>query len=126
MENLHDWKGFIGDYYAIDELVSLTQALIRIPSHVNYPGREKEAASFLAKYCEEEGLTVRTKLIESERANVIVTLKGSGDGRTLLLNGHLDTVPPGEMDFDPYAAELVDGYIQGRGEIGRASCRERV
>ncbi|MDP3487877.1 MAG: M20 family metallopeptidase, partial [Bacillota bacterium] len=44
-------------------------------------------------------------------------LKGSGEGKTLLLNGHLDTVPPGEMDFDPYAAELVDGYIQGRGAV---------
>ncbi|SCY97612.1 M20 family metallopeptidase [Alkaliphilus peptidifermentans] len=117
MINLKDWKGYIANYYNKEDLVKLTQQLIRIPSHVNHPGREREVGLFLGKYCEEQGFDVEVKPIVDGRVNVIVTLKGIGGGRNLLLNGHLDTVPPGEMDFDPYEAEIVDGYIHGRGTV---------
>ncbi|ABR46282.1 acetylornithine deacetylase or succinyl-diaminopimelate desuccinylase [Alkaliphilus metalliredigens QYMF] len=117
MKNLVDWKGFIHQYYDEEELVKLTQDLIKIPSHVNYPGREKEVGIFLSDYCQRQGFDVEVKTIVDERVNVIVTLKGTGEGKTLLLNGHLDTVPPGEMDFDPYGAEIVDGHILGRGTV---------
>ena len=77
------YKGLIGDYYSEVELVRLTQSLIKIPSHVNHPGREKDIGLFLAKYCEEQGFSIHTKVIEGERVNVVVTLQGSGGGRTL-------------------------------------------
>lgn len=117
MDNLKSWKGYIEQFYKTDDLVDLTQELIRRPSHVNHPGREREVGLFLGEYCKRLGFDVNIKEIVDGRVNVIVTLKGSGGGRTLLLNGHLDTVPPGNMDFDPYAADIEDGYILGRGTV---------
>lgn len=117
MKSLKQWKGFIERHYEEEELIKLTQELIRIPSHVNHPGREKEVGLFLGQYCKEQGFDVEIKPIVDGRVNVIVTLKGVGGGKSLLLNGHLDTVPPGVMDFDPYEAAIVDGYIQGRGAV---------
>ncbi|MBW1994770.1 MAG: ArgE/DapE family deacylase [Deltaproteobacteria bacterium] len=52
------------------------------------------------------------------RPNVLATLKGSGGGRTLLLNGHVDTVtiaPREDWSHDPFGAEIVDGKLFGRG-----------
>jgi len=43
---------------------------------------------------------------------------GAQGGRSLLLNGHLDVVDPGGPTFwhrDPYAPEIVDGWLYGRG-----------
>ena len=51
-------------------------------------------------------------------------LKGSGGGRSLLMNGHIDHVPVGDM-VDPYSAKLMDGATFGtKGEViyGRAAC----
>lgn len=117
MKSLKEWKGFIGNYYNTEELVKLTQDLIRIPSHVNHPGREREVGLFLGRYCEEQGFDVDIKPIVDGRVNVIVTLKGVGGGKSLMLNGHLDTVPPGEMEFEPYCGDIKDGYILGRGAV---------
>ncbi len=114
MESL---KGLIQQHYREEDLVELTQKLIGIPSHVHHPGREREVGEFLGAYLKKQGLDVTIDEVVDGRVNVIATLKGSGGGKTLLLNGHLDTVPPGEMDFDPYGGALVDGYIQGRGAV---------
>jgi len=52
------------------------------------------------------------------RPNVTATWKGSGGGRSLILNGHIDTVtvePVGQWTHDPYGAEIVEGNMYGRG-----------
>ncbi len=52
------------------------------------------------------------------RPNVVGTLKGTGGGRSLILNGHVDNVTVGdikEWKHDPFGAEQVDGKIYGRG-----------
>jgi len=52
------------------------------------------------------------------RPNLIGTLRGSGGGRSLLLNGHVDTMAPGdrkEWTFDPWSAEVKDGSIYALG-----------
>lgn len=116
-KTLDQYKGWIADHYDQSDLIDLTQALIRIPSHVNHENREYEVGMFLRNRLEEMGFEVERIPIVGNRANVIVTLKGTGGGRTLLLNGHLDTVPPGEMDFDPYGAVIEDGFILGRGAV---------
>ncbi len=110
-------QGFIQKHYREEDLIHLTRELIRIPSHVNHPGREREVGLFLGAYLRERGLEVKIDEVMDGRVNVIATLKGSGGGKNLLLNGHLDTVPPGEMDFDPYGGELVEGMIRGRGAV---------
>ncbi len=49
---------------------------------------------------------------------VVGKLPGTGGGRSLILNGHCDVVPPGLLEnwrHDPFAGEVVDGKVFGRG-----------
>lgn len=53
-----------------------------------------------------------------DRPNVVGTIKGSGGGRSLILNGHIDTVPvndPAAWICQPYSGEVIDGKLYGRG-----------
>ncbi|WNR46984.1 peptidase [Paenibacillus roseipurpureus] len=50
--------------------------------------------------------------------NLVAVMKGSGGGRSLLLNGHVDVVPPGDRaqwQSDPFSGEILDGKLYGRG-----------
>ncbi|WP_428924827.1 M20 family metallopeptidase [Marinibacterium sp. SX1] len=54
------------------------------------------------------------------RPNLGGTLKGSGGGRSLMLTGHIDVVPPGPIEHwttDPFVARIIDGRIHGRGAV---------
>jgi acetylornithine deacetylase len=51
-------------------------------------------------------------------SNVVGIKKGTGGGKSLLLNGHIDVVPEGDVaqwTHDPYSAEIKDGKMYGRG-----------
>jgi acetylornithine deacetylase len=54
-------------------------------------------------------------MIKPGRINVVGTLKGSGGGRSLLLNAHMDTVGVEGMTIDPYDAKIREGRLYGRG-----------
>ncbi len=112
--------------------VALLQKLVRIPS---VTGEEGEIQNFIADRL--RGLGLEPDVWESDweelkkhpeyvpvtrgyegRPNVVAVIKGTGGGRSLLLNGHTDTVPNGPRDAwerDPLSAALVDGRIYGRG-----------
>lgn len=50
--------------------------------------------------------------------NVVGTWKGTGDGRSLIMNGHVDVVPEGDHNQwqqHPYSGEIIDGHLYGRG-----------
>ncbi|MGD6847595.1 peptidase [Rossellomorea aquimaris] len=50
--------------------------------------------------------------------NVVGVLKGTGGGRSLLLNGHIDVVPEGDREnwtYDPYGGVIEEGKLYGRG-----------
>lgn len=52
------------------------------------------------------------------RPNVVATFKGQGGGKSLILNGHMDTVfpsTPEKWKFDPWDAQIVDGKLYGLG-----------
>jgi acetylornithine deacetylase/succinyl-diaminopimelate desuccinylase-like protein len=111
-----------------DELVGLLRELIRIPSinPPDPPGPELDVALLLADLLRREGL--EPEVIESApgRGNVTVRLRGDGTRGTgapddaLLLLSHLDVVPANQADgwtHDPFAADLADGYIYGRGAV---------
>ncbi|MEM4091249.1 MAG: M20/M25/M40 family metallo-hydrolase [Thermoplasmatales archaeon] len=54
----------------------------------------------------------------SSRPSVVGILEGEKYGLTLMLNGHLDTVPIGDRSswsVDPFGGEIIDGKIYGRG-----------
>ncbi|MDW7667729.1 MAG: M20 family metallopeptidase [Bacillota bacterium] len=105
----------IEKFYSEKEVVKLTQNLVRIPSHKDVPTREKEVAEFIYKYCKDNGLEAEMQNVDGIRKNVNIYLRGLGRGKTILFNGHTDTVPPYEMTIDPYEAEIKDGFLWGRG-----------
>jgi acetylornithine deacetylase/succinyl-diaminopimelate desuccinylase-like protein len=101
-----------------DRAVELLTALLKIDT-TNPPGRERPAAELLAGHLASAG--VEPSVLESApgRANVVARLKGSGERPPLLLTAHLDVVPadPSRWTHPPFAAEVHDGYLWGRGAI---------
>lgn len=92
--------------------------LLRIDT-TNPPGNEARAACYLADVLGREG--VEHVIVEKTRgrSNLVARLKSATNEGAVLLNGHLDVVPA-ERDqwrFDPFAAELANGCIWGRGAI---------
>ena len=102
-------------YVAEDEVVELTRELVAIPSHWEVPGQEVEIVSALQKYFEKQGLEYELQPVEGDRHNIIARIPGKGGGKSLALNGHLDTVPPYDMTVEPYGSSLENGKIYGRG-----------
>ena len=91
--------------------------LVRIPS-VNPGIYEAAVAARVAAYFDGTPATVDFVETFPDRPSVAVTLKGTGGGRRLVLNGHLDTVPVDDRSLwsvDPFGAEVRDGYLYGRG-----------
>ena len=105
----------------IDEtyLTKLTQELIQInsinPSLTPDGKGEAEIGAYVAEKLKELGLDVTTSEIAPGRVNVVGVLKGSGGGKSLLLNAHLDTVGVEGMTINPFGGELREGRVYGRG-----------
>jgi acetylornithine deacetylase/succinyl-diaminopimelate desuccinylase-like protein len=109
---------------AHDELIELLRGLIRIPSinppPPDAPDGELTAARWIADRLADAGL--RPEIVEPVpgRGSVSARLRGDGSGGDpLLLLGHLDVVPapPERWTHDPFAADVADGYIWGRGAV---------
>ena len=79
------------------------------------PGyREKEMGEYLADKMSEIGLEVTSRDVLPDRPNVFGTVKGTGDGPTLMLAGHMDTARSDGYD-DAYDVSEKQGLIYGRG-----------
>ena len=104
-----------------NDVVALLQELIRIPSvnPDNAPGTDKTGeaamAEYVRTYLEQLGYTVTLTEIQPGRPNLIARAPGAEDRPRILLGPHLDTVGVHGMTVDPFAAELRDGKIYGRG-----------
>ena len=101
----------------VGDPIALTCALVSTPS-VNPKleeggSGEQEAAVLVAGWLDSWGLDTRITEISPNRFNVIGKLEG--EGPTLLLNGHLDTVGVGGMTVPPFDAKVKGGRIWGRG-----------
>ena len=101
------------------ELQDLTERLVSIdstnPSLSQDGAGEAEIAAFVADWCRDRSLDVR--IVDAEgRPSVVAVARGSGGGRSLILNGHLDTVGVEGM-ADPFRPRLEDGRMYGRGTI---------
>jgi acetylornithine deacetylase/succinyl-diaminopimelate desuccinylase-like protein len=102
--------------------VGLLQELIRFDT-VNPPGNERAAQEHLAAMLESAGLEVELLGRTPERPNLVARLRGSGDGPTLCLLSHIDTVyaTPADWSHDPWSGDLDDGFVWGRGALDMKS-----
>ncbi|MDA2914686.1 hypothetical protein MYX77_12195, partial [Acidobacteriia bacterium AH_259_A11_L15] len=99
------------------EIVSLACDVINIPSPT---GEELEMARYLRAAMERTGLSVTWQEVEDGRPNVIGRLEGTGTGKSLMFNGHMDTSTTGRephltgIGYKPQAV-VKDGFLYGLG-----------
>jgi acetylornithine deacetylase len=121
-----------------DKAIIFLQKMIAIPS---VTGDEAAIQKFVADYMSGIGIEVDMWDTDWEelkkhpayrpvdrgyegRPNIVGTLKGSGGGRSLLLNGHTDVIPVGNGEGwsdNPWSASIKDGRIYGRGSADMKS-----
>ena len=111
----------MNSYVSKEEVVELTQALVRCPS-INPPGDTTVCANILLDKFRENNISA--EIIEGKKGacNVVARLPGQNKGKTLVINGHIDVVLPGEnWTVDPFGGEIRDGRIYGRGSTDMKS-----
>ncbi|MBA7674262.1 N-formyl-4-amino-5-aminomethyl-2-methylpyrimidine deformylase [subsurface metagenome] len=101
-----------------DEIIRLTQELVRVPSFSGDTQGLSRIAEIVAGEMNKIGLSVQ--LIEAEKGltNVIGKFQGSDSAPRILFNGHTDVVPALKDEnwiVEPFSAEIKDGRIYGRG-----------
>ncbi len=97
--------------------VEILQRLIRFDT-TNPPGGERDCIEWVRGRLEELGCEVRVVASDPDRPNLIARIKGRGACPPLLLQGHVDVVAAsGEWRHGPFAGELADGYVWGRGAL---------
>jgi acetylornithine deacetylase len=113
----------------MDAVTQLLADLVAIDS-VNpdlVPGGAGEGAvaRYIADWLSAAGLDVRLDEVRPGRPNVVAVARGTGGGRTLLLNGHIDTVGVAGM-ADPHRPRIDGNRMYGRGaydmKCGVAAC----
>jgi acetylornithine deacetylase len=99
------------------DLVELVGELVAIdsvnPEMITGAAGEGAIAKYVADWSRARGLEVEV-VGETGRPSVIATARGSGGGRSLLLNGHLDTVGVAGMEA-PLTPQIRNGRMYGRG-----------
>jgi acetylornithine deacetylase len=102
----------------VSDVAELAAQLVTIesinPDVVAGGSGELELARFVTQWCERAGLETALVELRPARANVVAVARGSGAGRSLLLNAHLDTVGVTGMT-DPFEPRLEGGRLYGRG-----------
>jgi acetylornithine deacetylase len=100
-----------------DEIVAMSRDVINIPSPT---GEELQMAQYMQNALQQLGLHVTWQEVEEQRANVVGRWIGTGGGRNLMFNGHMDTSNTGREDFltglgyKPNAV-VKNGFLYGLG-----------
>ena len=102
--------------------VELLRRLIRFNT-VNPPGNEAAVQEYLRELLTAAGFECELLSAVEGRPNLVARLRADSDGPTLCLLGHVDTVlaDPSQWKLDPWAGELRDGSVWGRGAIDMKS-----
>ncbi len=96
------------------DAVHIASDLVQIPSYTFLKEQEKETALYIQKLFNKEDIPVILSEVENGRYNVVAVLKGTGGGKSLMLSGHLDTVPAYEMK-SAFSGKIANGKLYGRG-----------
>ena len=94
-------------------MLTLAQELIKIPS---FKTEETAVARYLGDYFRQRGYEVQLQEVEPARFQTIAVLKGSGSGKSLMFNGHIDIDP---LAFgwkrDPWTPHVENDRLYGAG-----------
>ena len=96
----------------LPNMIDFLKEAIRTPS---LSGEEGAMAELVAGEMEALGYEV-----EVDRMGNVIARRGSGGGRSILFDGHLDHIQPGSPEswsHEPYGAEVVDGVLYGRATV---------
>lgn len=112
------------------EIIQTLCELVRIPSmNPKYPGLgydehvggETRCNQALSATFEAAGCEIDMWAEEPGRDNLVGTIRGAGGGRSLIMNGHVDTVPPGDpatwTGGDPWSGRVERGRVYGLGAV---------
>ena len=107
------------DALSEQSVLAVLKDLIRIPSvnpslACNEPSGEQAIAQFSCGWFVDHGVKSWTEEVESGRPNVLAEI-GRGDGPTLVLCAHVDTVSATEMTIPPFDPVVSEGRVYGRG-----------
>ena len=104
------------------EVVELLRDLIRFDT-TNPPGNEGACIAHVQRLLEEAGAESRILAHDPARPNLVARIPGAGEAPPLLLYGHVDVVTTAGQRWahEPFAAELVDGVVWGRGALDMKS-----
>ena len=96
-----------------NEVIQVTRDMVAIPSITHHEGMGM--VNYMEKWFKDLDIPVRIYQVDDDRANIFADYGAvSGPGR-YMFNGHQDIKPVDGMIIDPYAAEIKDGKMYGRG-----------
>ncbi|MCE5250842.1 M20 family metallopeptidase [bacterium] len=96
-----------------DEIIQVTREMVAIPSITHHEGMGM--VNYLVKWFKDLGIPARLYPYDEDRSNFFADYgTTSGPGR-FMFNGHQDIKPVDGMTVDPYAGEIRDGRMYGRG-----------
>jgi acetylornithine deacetylase len=132
-DHLSDLERRVVQAVDADGIVSAVRELVSIPS---WNGNETPAQTLMAQWMEAAGLEIdlweidkeelarhpayHTEIARERPLGLVGTLRGTGEGSSLILNGHVDVVPPGDpalWSHPPFQPVLENGRIYGRGAL---------
>jgi len=99
----------------IDEgdIVDLASELIRIPS---FTGSETPAAEFMRDFLGDNGFESEMQEVQPGRYQVVARLRGTGEGKSMMFNGHLDIDPlTASWAWDPFEPRVEGNRLWGAG-----------
>ena len=102
--------------------IDLLRTLVRFDT-TNPPGDEADCIGYLNGLLQEGGLSTTLLAKDPKRPNLVARLPGRGNAPGLVLQGHVDVVTTANQTWqhDPFAADLVDGLVWGRGSLDMKS-----
>jgi len=109
------------DYISKSEIIDLSKNLIKIEGHKKTKKRESEVAKYIKNLFEKEEIKNELKEIEYNRPNIYGKIEGENDEIELMFNGHIDTIPGFNMDYDPFKPFIKENKIYGRGSADMKS-----
>ncbi len=96
----------------------ILQTLLRFDT-TNPPGNEAACIAYINDLLVEAGFHTTLLAKDPRRPNLVARLAGRGEAPALVLQGHVDVVTTANQNWahPPFAGELVDGYLWGRGAL---------